>query len=139
MLLDEQGTILDAHPSCAEAFGWGEAELSGKDIKELLEYGREVLMQQLVQLQDSDADGSGHTSFSIRVMARRKDSTKFRARVTVRRFPRLDCWTVAFFRLGSELDEPATPAVRMEEIVLATTHHEQTTGCSVAQRLLHRM
>lgn len=138
ILLNEQGTILDAHPSCAEAFGWGETELAGQDVSELLEYGRELLMQQLVQLQDSDAESGGHTSFSIRVMARRRDKSRFRARVTVRRFPRLDCWTAAFYRLGTDADEAATPVVRMEEIVLATARQEQTTGCSIAQRLLHR-
>jgi PAS domain-containing protein len=138
VLLNGQGTIVDGHPSCAEAFGWSEAELAGRDIGDVLEYGRDLLMQQLSFLQDDSAEAAGNTSFSVRVMARRKDRTQYRARVTVRRFPKLDCWTAAFYRLGPGFDETATPVVRMEEIMLATNRHEQTTGLTIAQQMLLR-
>jgi PAS domain S-box-containing protein len=120
VLLNEEGTIIDAHESSREALGWDRTELQGKDIREVLQVGRDLVVGQLLQLQEEDASASGHTSFSVRVLARRKDESHFPARVTVRRFTQLGCWTAAFYRVSADSDTDFVPNVRPEEIELAS-------------------
>ncbi len=120
VLLNEEGTIIDAHESSREALGWDRTELQGKDIREILQVGRDLVVEQLLQLQEEDASAnSSHTSFSVRVLARRKDQSHFPARVTVRRFTQLGCWTAAFYRVTADSETDFTPTVSPEEIELA--------------------
>ncbi len=118
ILLDENGSIVDAHASCADTFGWQREELLGKDIKDLLQYGRDLLMTQLHLLEEDDS--GGNTSFTVRVLAKRKDQQQFPARATIRRFQELQCWTVAFYRADAEpADSDVQPSVSAAEIALA--------------------
>ncbi len=118
ILLDQTGCIVDAHASCLETFGWSREELVGKDVREMLQYGRDLLMSQLHLLEENDS--AGNTSFTIRVLARRKDQQQFPARATVRRFRELECWTVAFYQAESDAaDSNFSPAVSPQEIALA--------------------
>jgi len=121
VLLNEEGTIIDAHESCGEALGWNRAELQGKDVREVLQVGRDLVVGQLLQLQEEDASNNGNTSFSSRVLVRRKDESHFPARVTVRRFTQLGCWTAAFYRVNVDSDTDFIPTVRPEEIELASS------------------
>src|SRR5688572_10275100 len=86
VLLTHDGTIVDAHPTCFESLGWAREELAGKDIGDLLQSDREMLMSQLLQSKDQEPGADGQTSFMLRILARRRDETTFPARVVVRRF-----------------------------------------------------
>src|SRR5687768_855131 len=119
VLLTHDGTIVDAHPTCTESLGWTREELNGKDIGELLQSDRELLMTQLQQSKDAEVGADGHTSFSVRILARRRDETSFPARVVVRRFDQTDCCTAAFYRVNPQNDSDTPPIVRAEEIELA--------------------
>src|SRR5688500_18471420 len=122
VLLNEDGSILDAQPSCASTLGWTREELIGKDVGELLSSGRDVLLAQLPQY-DEGGDSSDNTSISVRVLARKKDKSEFAARVTIRRFPELGCWTLAVYFHPSDLESSSPPTVSAEEISLATRHN----------------
>jgi PAS domain S-box-containing protein len=133
ILLDENGCIVDAHASCTETFGWRREELVGKDIRELLQYGRDLLMSQLHLLEENDS--AGNTSFSIRVLAKRKDQHQFPARATVRRFKELECWTVAFYQAESEsVESTFSPSVSPQEIALAKRALEETSPAIIRER-----
>ena len=129
ILLDENGCIVDAHASCADTFGWQREELLGKDVRELLQYGRDLLMSQLHLLEENDT--AGNTSFTIRVLAKRKDQQQFPARATVRRFRELECWTVAFYRADSDVgDSNVEPSVSPQEIALAKRALEENSAAN---------
>lgn len=119
VLLSQEGGIVDAHPTCHEALGWSREELIGKDIGDLLQSDRELLMTQLLQSKDAEMGIDGQTSFSIRILARRRDETSFPARVVVRRFDQTECCTAAFYRVNPHNDSDTPPVVRPEEIELA--------------------
>ncbi|HEX7862533.1 MAG TPA: PAS domain-containing protein [Verrucomicrobiae bacterium] len=119
VLLTHDGTIVDAHPTCFDSLGWSREELAGKDVGELLQSDRELLMSQLLQTKDQEPGADGQTSFMLRILARRRDETTFPARVVVRRFDQTDICTVAFFRVTPYNDSDAPPIVRPEEIELA--------------------
>jgi PAS domain S-box-containing protein len=119
VLLAQDGTIVDAHPTCHESLGWTREELAGKDIGDLLQSDRELLMTQLMQSRNDEMGVDGQTSFSIRILARRRDETSFPARVVVRRFDLTECCTVAFYRVTPHNDSDTPPIVRPEEIELA--------------------
>ena len=119
VLLSQEGAIVDAHPTCHESLGWSREELIGKDIGELLQSDRELLMTQLLQSKDAEMGIDGQTSFSIRILARRRDETSFPARVVVRRFDQTECCTAAFYRVNPHNDSDTPPIVRPEEIELA--------------------
>src|SRR5688572_22615511 len=119
VLLTQEGAIVDAHPSCRESLGWPREELVGKDIGELLQSDRELLMSQLLQSKDAEIGVDGQTSFSIRILARRRDETSFPARVVVRRFDQNEFCTAAFYRVNPHSDSDTPPIVRSEEIELA--------------------
>src|SRR5688572_7239668 len=119
VLLTQDGAIVDAHPSCRESLGWAREELVGKDIGELLQSDRELLMSQLLQSKDAEIGVDGQTSFSIRILARRRDETSFPARVVVRRFDQNEFCTAAFYRVNPQNDSDTPPIVRSEEIELA--------------------
>jgi hypothetical protein len=127
VLLNREGTILDADPSCALTLGWNRDELIGKDVGEFVESGRDLLMEHLLHFSDEEAPGAD-TSFSVRVIARSKNKAKFPARVTVRRFTELDCWTAAFYCHASELESNLPATVRAEEIRLAARAAEFKEG-----------
>lgn len=119
VLLSQEGAIVDAHPTCHESLGWSREELIGKDIGDLLQSDRELLMTQLLQSKDAEMGIDGQTSFSIRILARRRDETSFPARVVVRRFDQTECCTAAFYRVNPHNDSDTPPIVRPEEIELA--------------------
>ena len=119
VLLTQEGSIVDAHPTCRESLGWSREELIGKDIGDLLQSDRELLMSQLLQSKDAEMGADGQTSFSIRILARRRDETSFPARVVVRRFDQTECCTAAFYRVNPHNDSDTPPIVRSEEIELA--------------------
>lgn len=119
VLLTQDGTIVDAHPTCFESLGWSREELAGRDIGELLQSDREMLMSQLLQSQNEEPGADGQTSFMLRILARKRDETTFPARVVVRRFDQTDICTVAFYRVTPYNDSDAPPIVRPEEIELA--------------------
>lgn len=119
VLLTQDGTIVDAHANCLESLGWTREELVGKDIGGLLQSDRELLMMQLLQSRDEELGVDGQTSFSIRILARRRDETSFPARVVVRRFDQTECCTAAFYRVTPYNDSDTPPIVRAEEIELA--------------------
>src|SRR6185369_1235840 len=132
ILLDENGCIVDAHASCADTFGWQREELIGKDVRELLQYGRDLLMSQLHLLEENDT--AGNTSFTIRVLAKRKDQQQFPARATVRRFKELECWTVAFYQAeGETADSSVSPSVSPQEIALAKRALEETSPATLRE------
>jgi hypothetical protein len=118
VLLAQDGTIVDAHPTCLESLGWPREDIVGKDIGELLQSDRDLLMSQLQQSQDAEVV-DGQTSFSVRILARRRDETSFPARVVVRRFDQTGCCTAAFYRVTPYNDTDSPPIVRPEEIELA--------------------
>jgi PAS domain S-box-containing protein len=133
ILLDENGSIVDAHASCLETFGWQREELVGKDVRELLQYGRELLISQLQLLEENES--AGNTSFTIRVLAKRKDQHQFPARATVRRFKELECWTVAFYQAeGETADSNVSPSVSPQEIALAKRALEETSPATLRER-----
>ena len=125
VLLTQDGAIVDAHPSCRESLGWTREELLGKDIGELLQSDRELLMSQLAQSKDAEIGVDGQTSFSIRILARRRDETSFPARVVVRRFDQNEFCTAAFYRVNPQNDSDTPPIVRSEEIELAARGKSQ--------------
>ena len=125
VLLTQDGAIVDAHPSCRESLGWTREELVGKDIGELLQSDRELLMTQLAQSKDAEIGVDGQTSFSIRILARRRDETSFPARVVVRRFDQNEFCTAAFYRVNPQNDSDTPPIVRSEEIELAARGKSQ--------------
>jgi PAS domain S-box-containing protein len=125
VLLTQEGAIVDAHPSCRESLGWSREELIGKDIGELLQSDRELLMSQLAQSKDAEIGVDGQTSFSIRILARRRDETSFPARVVVRRFDQNEFCTAAFYRVNPQNDSDTPPIVRSEEIELAARGKSQ--------------
>ena len=125
VLLTQDGAIVDAHPSCRESLGWAREELVGKDIGELLQSDRDLLMSQLLQSKDAEIGVDGQTSFSIRILARRRDETSFPARVVVRRFDQNEFCTAAFYRVNPHNDSDAPPIVRSEEIELAARGKSQ--------------
>jgi PAS domain S-box-containing protein len=119
VLLTQDGSIVDAHPTCKDSLGWSREELIGKDIGDLLQSDRELLMSQLISSKDAEMGADGQTSFSIRILARRRDETSFPARVVVRRFDQTECCTAAFYRVNPHNDSDTPPIVRSEEIELA--------------------
>jgi hypothetical protein len=116
-----------------ETFGWRREELVGKDVRELLQFGRDLLISQLQLLEEDDS--AGNTSFSIRVLAKRKDQHQFPARATVRRFKELECWTVAFYQAESDTAEAnVSPSVSPQEIALAKRALEETNPAIIRER-----
>ena len=111
VLLDADGSILDAQPSCTEALGWTPDELAGRDVGVLLRTGRDLILEQLRLCQAPESENSGNSSFSVRALARRKNQSQFAARVTVRKFPQLGCWTAAFYTHVTDLESDTLPAV----------------------------
>ena len=114
LLLKENGDILDAHQSCSAILDWTREELIGQDIKGVLQSGRDVLLTRLLEMQGSDREPTGDTTFSVRVRVRKKGGKVFPAVVTIRRFLRLGCWTAAFQPWNSE---GAIPTVARQETV----------------------
>ena len=131
VLIAEDGTIVDAHASCKESFGWNREDLPGKDIGELLSAERGLLMAQVLQLADSLEAVDEQTSFSMRIVALRKDQTSFPARVVVRRFTQMDCWTVGFYPITpyDEVDiAPIFPTPDMGSSLRADSPEPHPTG-----------
>lgn len=123
VLLNGDGSIADAQPNCTASLGWTREELIGRDVGELLSSGRDALLSQLPEYTDGPeaVANAGHddTSVSVRVLARRKDLSEFAARVTIRRFTELGCWTLALYSHPSDLESTAPPTVSAQEISLA--------------------
>ena len=134
VLLTQDGAIVDAHPSCRESLGWSREELVGKDIGELLQSDRELLMSQLLQSKDAEIGVDGQTSFSIRILARRRDETSFPARVVVRRFDQNEFCTAAFYRVNPHNDSDTPPIVRSEEIELAARGKSQEAAQAAPEK-----
>ena len=120
VLMNEEGTIVDAQPNCGALLGWTREELVGNDIGLLLKTGRDLVMDHLLQISDRETENTGNTSLAVKVLAKRKNQTQFQARVSVRRFAQLGCWTAAFYSHVSHLESEAPPTVSPEEIDLAT-------------------
>ena len=120
VLLDSEGVIVDAQPNCSALLGWTREELIGQDVGVLLKTGKDLIVEQLINSQLPDAEKSGNTSFSVKVLGKRKDKSQFPARVSVRPFAQVNCWTVAFYSHVSAIDSETPPAVSPEEIELVT-------------------
>ena len=71
LLLKENGDILDAHQSCSATLDWAREELIGQNIKAVLQSGRDVLLTRLLEMQGSDREPTGDTTFSVRVQVRK--------------------------------------------------------------------
>ena len=120
VLLNEEGRIVDAQPNCTAALGWTREELVDQDVGMLLKTGRDLILEHLARSSDPDAESGGNTSLSIKVLAKRKDKTQFAARVSLRPFAQLNCWTAAFYSHVAALESEAPPTVSPQEIELAT-------------------
>src|SRR5205823_5352290 len=105
------GVIMDARDAACPALGWAREELVNKGMSELLEYGADLLMNQLQELQ---AGALAESTFSVSTLVRRKDQTTFPATAIVRPMPELDCFVVGFDDLPSDI-APATESVTAVE------------------------
>lgn len=105
LLITPEGVIADAHEAACLAIGWTREDLLNKPMSDVLEYGHDLLMESLVQLQDESNEG-----LSISTLVRRSDQTSFPATAVVRRVAELGCFTVEF----GDLPETATAAAAPE-------------------------
>ena len=116
LLLNQKGDIVDAHNSCSSAIGWEREELVGKSVTVLLQCGRDLLLTRLLQMEDDNHEPTGDTEFTLQVLVKKKGGAVFPARVTVRRFLKLGCWTAAFLpRDSSNSLGSVTPQANKEQ------------------------
>ena len=91
LLMTPEGVIADAHETACLAIGWSREELLNRPMSDILEYGHDLLMESVSQLQDESNE-----VFSVSMLVRRNDQTSFPATAIVRRIPELGCFTVEF-------------------------------------------
>jgi hypothetical protein len=106
LLVTPEGVIADAHETACLTIGWSREELLNRPMSDILEYGHDLVMDSLVQLQDESNE-----VFSVSTLVRRNDQTSFPATAIVRRVPELGCFTVEF---GDLPDATATAEVATE-------------------------
>src|SRR5687768_15292551 len=109
LLMTPEGVIADAHETACLAIGWSREELLNRPMSEILEYGYDLLMESVVQLQDE-----ANEVFSVSTLVRRNDQTSFPATAIVRRIPELGCFTVEFGDLPDAMASAAAPAAVTE-------------------------
>src|SRR5688572_3499366 len=91
LLITPEGVIADAHETACLAIGWSREELLNKPVSDILEYGHDLVMDSLLQLQDESNE-----MMSVSALVRRSDQTSFPATAVVRRVAELGCFTVEF-------------------------------------------
>ena len=104
LLMTPEGVIADAHATACLAIGWSREDLLNRPMSEILEYGHDLLMESVVQLQDESNE-----VFSVSTLVRRNDQTSFPATAIVRRIPELGCFTVEFGDLPDAVASAAAP------------------------------
>jgi PAS domain S-box-containing protein len=117
LLINSDGVIMDARDAACPALGWAREELVNKGMSELLEYGADLLMNQLRELQ---AGATAESSFTVSTLVRRKDQTHFPATAIVRPMPELDCFVVGFD------DLPTDAAVATESVTAVKSNDDQS-------------
>src|ERR1051325_6300771 len=98
LLINGEGMILDASEATCSALGWPREELVSKGMSELLEYGGDLLITQLSELQ---AGAMPDAYFSVSTLVRRQDQSHFPATAIVRPMPELGCFALGFEDLPS--------------------------------------
>lgn len=114
LLITAEGLIVDAHESACLAIGWTRAELVNKPMSDILEYGHDLLMTHLQELQAAPPVEGG-TSVSFSALVRKSDQTNIPATAIVRPVPELDCFAVGFEDLPGDNAE-ATQALAANEV-----------------------
>lgn len=109
LLMTPEGVIADAHETACLAIGWSREELLNRPMSEILEYGHDLLMESVMQLQDE-----ANEVFSVSTLVRRNDQTSFPATAIVRRIPELGCFTVEFGDLPDAMASAPAPAAVTE-------------------------
>lgn len=120
LLITAEGVIADAHEAACLAIGWTREELLNKPTSDILEYGHDLLMESLAQLQDESNE-----VISVSALVRRNDQTSFPATAMVRRVSELGCFTVEF----ADLPEQAVLA----EVAPATAPHSEPEPVRVVE------
>jgi hypothetical protein len=123
LLIDRDGIIVDAREGTCSALGWERGELVNKRMSELLEFGSDVLMERLHEMQDDSVPG-----FSFLTLVRRHHQSCVPTTAQVRRMPDLDCFTVAFDELNNHTADGTLPQVN-EEIKTAKSR-DLDASCS---------
>jgi len=106
LLIDNGGIVLDAHETASNALGWAREELLNKGIGELFEYGGDLVMNSLVEMQDP-AKADSHEKLSVSTLVRKKDRSHFPATAIVQSVPELGCFAIAFEDLPGDIAEMA--------------------------------
>jgi hypothetical protein len=102
LLITAEGIIIEVCETACPAIGWSREDLLNKSLGGVFEYGADLILEQLHQLQ-SGAIPEG--MFSVSALVRRKDLSHFPTTATVRPMPELDCFVVAFDALAKDVAE----------------------------------
>jgi hypothetical protein len=124
LLTSGEGIILDASEATCLALGWSREELVGKGLGELLEYGGDLLMAQLNELQ---AGSIPEGWFSVSALVRRQDQTHFPVTAVVRPILEMGCFAVGFEDLPGDVAE-ATEFLSANGMAAATSPLPNETG-----------
>src|SRR3954462_15801181 len=93
ILISSEGIILDAHDGVCAALGWMREELVNKTAGDLFEYGADLV---LLRMQEIQTGASNASEFSVSALVRRQDLTHFPTTANVRRIAELDCFSLGF-------------------------------------------
>jgi PAS domain-containing protein len=113
LLIDSDGTIVDARDSACSALGWAREDLVNKRMSDVLEFGADVLKERLPELQN---DSGEPASFSFLTLIRRQDQSSLPTTALVRRVPELGCFTVSFDDLPGDNHEASRIPIARDQM-----------------------
>jgi len=115
LLISAEGIVLDANETGCLALGWTREELLNKGMNDVFEYGADLLMDGLLELQGASAESSG--VFSVSALVRRSDQSIFPATAIVRPAPEFNAFTIGFDDLSTDVLETASQPKTSEQEV----------------------
>src|SRR5688500_5406273 len=104
LLISAEGVVVDAEENACRSLGWTREELLNRPMSDVLEYGHDLLMDTLTQMQ-AEAGAVSPEGVSISMLVRRSDQSSFPATVIVRSVVELGCFTLTFDDLPNDVCE----------------------------------
>lgn len=106
LFVDAEGVVIAVEDHTCTALGWTREDLLNRSIGDALEYGHDLVMNCVTQLNDESID-QWPDGLPVSTLVRRHDQTTFPATVIVRRVPDLGCFNLTFDDLPVEAKENA--------------------------------
>lgn len=95
LFVDAEGVVIAVEENVCTALGWTRETLLNQPISEALEYGHDLVMNCVTQLNDESIE-QWPDGLPVSTLVRRSDQTNFPATIIVRRVPDLGCFSLTF-------------------------------------------